>query len=254
MSCHVGSLIRLPIVFSSLVWRRAEFAVKRPSALTRKNREHDPLLDSKCISPSALGLLPRLSQQREVRAADSWKDRGWMPQAAENARYIIASLSLYGTALRALPAAGTPSVLCPVRVLAQQNPSVSCKTLHQRWQFCDLTEATTIGLVPLWLSCAAVAPGYMERAPQSLGIPVPGLIEPDDWLSAWFLLPRCRLLRWSLALLLSAPPPRCRQTSIGLVLTTALSMVALKKRRGWRVLLVALRASVLQQRTTKHFI
>ena len=63
------------------------------SALTRKNREHDPLLDGKCTLPSALGPLPRLSQQREVRASGSNKDCGWMLSAAESTRNLIANMS-----------------------------------------------------------------------------------------------------------------------------------------------------------------
>ena len=54
--------------------------------LTRKSQEYDPLQDSKRTSSSALGPLPRLSQQREARAAGSKKDCGWMPAAAESAR------------------------------------------------------------------------------------------------------------------------------------------------------------------------
>ena len=76
MVCHVGILIRLPTAFSRLVRLHAKVAVERRSVLTRKNREHDPLLGSENTSPLALGPLPRLSQQREARSAGSKKDCG----------------------------------------------------------------------------------------------------------------------------------------------------------------------------------
>ena len=87
--------------------------MERRSVLTRKNGEHDPFLGGENTSPLALGPLPRLSQQREARAAGSKKACGWKPPTSESARHITISLSHCGTALRALQAASTPSLPAP---------------------------------------------------------------------------------------------------------------------------------------------
>ena len=110
MACHFGILICLPTAFSRLVRLHTELAVERRSVITCKNREHDPLPGSENTLLLALGSLPRLSQQREARAAGSKKDCGWKPPNAESARHITASLSGCGTALRALQAGCTPSL------------------------------------------------------------------------------------------------------------------------------------------------
>ena len=69
MACHVGILIRLPTAFSRLVRLHAEFAVERRSVLTRKNREHDPLLGSENSSVGAWSIAKIVAAKR---GACSW--------------------------------------------------------------------------------------------------------------------------------------------------------------------------------------